>query len=67
LDSTHPKDSNKVLFVIFGQIFYFLSILQDAAAKMKFEFRFEIDLTGLTEGGLTGHDVARHHWSIPIR
>jgi hypothetical protein len=67
MDSTHPKDSNEVLFVIFGQVFYFLSILQDLQENRDLNSNLKSILTGLTGGGLTGRDVARHRWSIPIR
>jgi hypothetical protein len=50
LDSTSYKDSNEILFVIFGQVFYFLSILQDAVEIWELKFKFENHLTGLTGG-----------------
>jgi hypothetical protein len=67
LDSTSSKDSNEILFVISGQVFYFLSILQDEIEIWKLKFKFENHLTGLT-GGLTGlADVAQPYWPIPFR
>jgi hypothetical protein len=50
IGSTHFKDFRDTLFVIFGQAFYFLSILQDAAEIWNLNFEFEIILTGLTGG-----------------
>jgi hypothetical protein len=67
MGSTHFKDFRDTLFVVFGQVFYFLSILQDAVEIWNLNFKFEINLTGLT-GGLTSlADVAQRYWPIPIR
>jgi hypothetical protein len=48
MDSTHFKDFRDTLFVIFGQVLYFISILQVAAEIWNLKFEFKLDLTHLT-------------------
>jgi hypothetical protein len=67
LDSTHPKDSNEVLFVIFWLSILFSIDFTRSATKQGFEFEFEKGFDWI-DRGLTGRgDVVQSHWSIPIR
>jgi hypothetical protein len=67
MDSTHFKDFRDTLFVIFGQAFYFLSILQVAAEIWNLKFEFKIVLTGLTGADEGAGDVAASYRPVPIR
>jgi hypothetical protein len=67
LDSTHSKDSNEILFVKFGQVFYFLSILQDAVAIWNLNSNFEKEIDWIDRGADWAGDVARRYRPAPIR
>jgi hypothetical protein len=45
MGSTHFKDFRDILFVNFGQEFYFLSILQYVVENWDLDFEFKTDLT----------------------
>jgi hypothetical protein len=60
LDCTFPKDSNEILFVIFGPTDQKIWILQDWI-EFWFKFLFEIDFDSEQ-----GH-VASSYWSVPVR
>jgi hypothetical protein len=53
LDSRGSKDSNEILFVIFGLIDYLICILQDLDRNRYLKIKFKLNLTQLTGGGLT--------------
>jgi hypothetical protein len=67
MDSTHFKDFRDTLFAIFGQVFYFLSILQVAAEIWNLKFEFKIVLTGLTGADEGAGYVAAPYRLVPIR
>jgi hypothetical protein len=67
MGSTHFKDFRDILFVNFGQVFYFLSILQDAVENWDLDFEFITDLTQFWLGWRGGGDVASRHWPVPIQ
>jgi hypothetical protein len=50
LDSRCSKDSNGILFVIFGLTEDFLCILQDLDKNRYLKFKFKLNLTQLTGG-----------------
>jgi hypothetical protein len=51
LDSRGSKDSNEILFVIFGLIDYLICILQDLDRNRYLKIKFKLNLTQLTGGG----------------
>jgi hypothetical protein len=67
MDSTHFKDFRDTLFAIFGQVFYFLSILQFVGEIWNLKFEFKIVLTGLTGANEGAGDVAAPYRPVPIR
>jgi hypothetical protein len=59
--STQFKDFRDIKFAIFGQVYYFISILQVLHRNWNLKFEFELELTGLT-----GSWPAWPTWQPPI-
>jgi hypothetical protein len=66
MDSTHFKDFRDTLFEIFGQVFYFLSILQVLAEIWNMKFEFELEFSWFDWGLTSLADVAARYWPIPF-
>jgi hypothetical protein len=67
MDSNVSKDSRDIKFAKFGQVVYFLWILQVAAEIWNLNFYLNFDLTGGLTKADWGCDVAQSYRLVPFR